>query len=168
MAARLFVILQYLLPRYWLTALVYRIARVRRPAVKDWLITRFVRLFDIDVEEAAREVPAGYESLNDFFIRELREGARPVDAASDSVIAPADGTVSQAGILTANRLVQAKGLHYAVEDLLATDIETARAFTGGSFATMVSAIWRKPSGTMVKNAAPIRGPQAVCVPPIST
>ncbi len=53
-----------------------------------------------------------------------------------SVIAPADGTVSQAGVLTANRLIQAKGLHYAVEDLLATDLETARGFAGGSFATI--------------------------------
>ncbi|HSG58763.1 MAG TPA: archaetidylserine decarboxylase [Woeseiaceae bacterium] len=136
MAARLFVILQYLLPKYWLTALVYRLARVRRPAVKDFLITRFVLHFDVDVEEVAREVPAGYESLNDFFTRELRDDARPVATAADAVIAPVDGTVSQAGVLTAGRLVQAKGLHYAVEDLLATDIETARSFAGGSFATI--------------------------------
>jgi phosphatidylserine decarboxylase len=136
MAARLFVILQYLLPRYWLTALVYRVARLRRPALKDLLITRFVRLFDVDTDELAREVPAGYESLNDFFTRELVDGARPVDAAEDSVIAPADGTVSQAGVLTANQLIQAKGLHYAVEDLLATDLDTARGFAGGSFATI--------------------------------
>ena len=52
------------------------------------------------------------------------------------MIAPADGTVSQAGVLTANQLVQAKGLHYAVEDLLATDLDTARGFAGGCFATI--------------------------------
>ena len=37
MRDRLFVILQYLLPRYALTALVYRLARVRQRAVKDFL-----------------------------------------------------------------------------------------------------------------------------------
>jgi phosphatidylserine decarboxylase len=136
MAARLFVILQYLLPRYWLTALVYRIARLRQPAVKDFLITRFVRLFDVNTDEVARDVPAGYTSLNDFFTRELSDGARPIAAAEDAVIAPADGTISQAGTLTANTLVQAKGLHYSVEDLLATELATARRFKDGRFATI--------------------------------
>jgi len=136
MLARLFVVLQYLLPRYALTAIVYRIARVRRPAIKDFLISRFVRLFDVDLEELAGEVPRDYASLNDFFIRELAEGARPIDPAANTVIAPADGTVSQAGAITANMLVQAKGRHYSVEDLLATDLDTAHRFNGGSFATI--------------------------------
>ena len=134
--ARLFVILQYLLPRYWLTGIFYRVARLRRPAIKDYLITRFVSHFDVDVDEVRKEVPAGYTSLNDFFIRELVEGARPVDPAPDAVVAPVDGTVSQAGLLTANMLVQAKGMHYSVEDLLATDLDTARRFVDGSFATI--------------------------------
>lgn len=136
MLGRLFVILQYLLPKYWLTTIVYRIARVRRPAVKDFLITRFVRLFDVDVGEVTREVPAGYASLNDFFIRDLVDGARPVDPAGNSVAAPADGTISQVGAITRNMLVQAKGLLYSVEDLLATDLDTASRFVDGCFATI--------------------------------
>ena len=44
MLARLFVALQYVLPRHWLTAIVYRIAGIRIGAVKDALIRGFVRL----------------------------------------------------------------------------------------------------------------------------
>ena len=38
MLDRLFVLLQYLLPKHLLTALVWRIARIRIPAIKNALI----------------------------------------------------------------------------------------------------------------------------------
>ena len=43
MKEQLFVWLQYLLPRTWLTAVVYRVARMRTRWVKDALIRGFVR-----------------------------------------------------------------------------------------------------------------------------
>ena len=44
MLAGLFVALQYVLPKYLLTALIWRVARIRHVATKDFLITRFVGL----------------------------------------------------------------------------------------------------------------------------
>lgn len=136
MLARLFVTLQYLLPKHWLTAITYRIARVRTPAIKDFLISRFVQLYDVDVEEIRGDVPDDYASLNEFFIRELADDARPVDESPQSIVSPVDGTVSQAGPITASTIWQAKGLHYSLEDLLATDLDDARVFVDGSFATI--------------------------------
>ncbi len=52
MFARLFVFLQYALPRFWLTSFVYRLARVKNPAIKNFLISRFVRLYKVAVDEA--------------------------------------------------------------------------------------------------------------------
>ena len=134
--ARLFVVLQYLLPRLWLTALIYRVARIRNTGFKDWLIRRFIGWYDVDVDEVKLEVPAGFATFNDFFIRELEDGARPVDPDSGAVVSPVDGAVSSAGRIHGNRIFQAKGHDYTLEDLLATDLQEARRFVDGAYATI--------------------------------
>ena len=136
MLSRLFVALQYLLPRYWLTSLVYRLARIRTPAVKDALIRGFLKLYDVRLDEVRDRVPDDFATFNDFFIRELKPGARPVDPDPRSIVSPADGTLSQAGDMHGNRILQAKGIDYTLEDLLAADIDLAREFDGGAFATI--------------------------------
>jgi phosphatidylserine decarboxylase len=136
MRARLFVFLQYVLPRFWLTALVYRLARIPVPAIKDFLITRFVSLYDVEIDDVELDVPAGFKTLNDFFIRELEDGARPIDTSPGSIVSPVDGTLSRSGRLLAGSIMQAKGIDYTLEDLLATDLEQAAALADGSFATI--------------------------------
>jgi phosphatidylserine decarboxylase len=136
MLSRLFVFLQYLLPKYWLTAVVYRLARVRTPAVKNALIRGFLKLYDVRIDEVRGRVPDDFATFNDFFIRELTEGSRPVDPDPRAIVAPADGTLSQAGAVHGNRILQAKGIDYTLEDLLAADIDLARQFDGGAFATI--------------------------------
>ena len=134
--ARLFVALQYLLPRFWLTALVYRLARIRNRRFKDLFIQRFIGLYRVDVDEVKLEVPADFASFNEFFIRELEDGARPIAPDASSVVSPVDGTVSSAGPIHGNRIFQAKGHDYTLEDLLATDLQEARKFVDGTYATI--------------------------------
>jgi phosphatidylserine decarboxylase len=136
MLSRLFALLQYLLPKHWLTAIVYWLARIRVPAVKNMLIRGFLKLFDVELEEVKGRVPQDFSTFNDFFIRELKDGARPVDAKQASIVSPADGTLSQAGTLRGNRILQAKGIDYSLEDLLAADVDKAGEFYGGAFATI--------------------------------
>ena len=136
MLSRLFVVLQYLLPKYWLTGAVYRLARVRNPAAKNALIRGFLKLYDVRVDEVRGRVPDDFATFNDFFIRELEEGSRPVDPDPLAIVSPADGTLSQAGAVHGNRILQAKGIDYTIEDLLAADIDLAREFDGGAFATI--------------------------------
>lgn len=136
MLSRLFVYLQYALPRYWLTSLIYRLARIRHTGIKNFLIARFVRAYDVDTSDVKLQVPNDFATFNDFFIRELVDGARPVDANADAIVSPADGTVSQAGRLQQATIIQAKGHDYTVFDLLATDLDEARAYTDGAFATI--------------------------------
>jgi phosphatidylserine decarboxylase len=136
MKDRLFVTLQRLMPKYLLTALVYRIARVRVVAVKNALIRWFVALYRVDVSELRHPVPEGYPSFNDFFIRELAAGARNFDGADDVIASPVDGTVSAAGAIERDQLLQAKGIRYSLKELLATDTPEARQYEGGAFATI--------------------------------
>jgi phosphatidylserine decarboxylase len=136
MRSFVFVMLQYLLPRYWLTSVVYVIARLRSARVKNFLITRFVRLYGVDTDEIKLDLPGDFATFNEFFIRELKDGARPVDDSALSIVSPVDGTVSEAGALHAGRILQAKGLDYSVQDLLATDTDAADAYQNGLFATI--------------------------------
>jgi phosphatidylserine decarboxylase len=136
LSGQLFLLLQRILPQHVLMALVGAVAGIRIRAVKDFLIRSFVRIYDVDTTETAREVPSGFVDFNDFFTRELAEGARPVDSSPESVVSPVDGIMSASGLIDGNTLLQAKGIHYSLEDLLATDLADAALFENGSFATM--------------------------------
>ena len=131
-----FLLMQRLLPQHLLMALVGWLAEIRIPAIKNFLIRTFVSVYDVDKAECARAVPDGFRDFNDFFTRELVDGARPVDAAPASLVSPVDGILSAAGRIDGNSLLQAKGIHYSLEDLLATDLDQAAQFRDGSFATM--------------------------------
>ncbi len=136
MLARLFVALQYLIPQHLLTALVWHIARIRHVATKNFLITRFVGFYDVEVDEVKLNVPDDFATFNDFFVRELNTDARPVDESDNSIVSPADGTVSIADAIRDDSIIQAKGLNYSLSDLLATDLEQAAAYVDGAFATI--------------------------------
>jgi len=115
---------------------VYRLARVHNVRVKDLLIRAFVRVFRVNVDEVAGDVPRDFACFNDFFTRELAAGSRPVNNASDTLIAPVDGAISAAGKIDRGTLVQAKGRLYTLRDLLATDIDDAGAYDDGAFTTI--------------------------------
>jgi phosphatidylserine decarboxylase len=74
-----------------------------------------------------------FRSLQKFFQRELRSGARPV--AASPLVWPCDGRIVTAGPVQNGRILQVKGRDYALADLLADD-ELARALEGGTQATV--------------------------------
>lgn len=135
LAAQAFLLLQRLLPKHLLTALVRRLSHLRYEPVKNLLIRTFVRAYDVDLDEIAEPAPEGYADFNAFFTRALAEGARDVDASPDTVISPVDGITSAAGSIDRGRLLQAKGRQYELDDLLATDLIDAGRFENGEFAT---------------------------------
>ena len=134
--ARAFVLLQHVLPKSLLTRLVYRISRMQSPALKDFLIERFVKLYNIDLDDVELPVPDGFQSLNDFFTRPLSADARPIDRDPATVVSPVDGTLSACGAIERDLLYQAKGKKYSLTELLATDLHEAEDFIDGSFATI--------------------------------
>ncbi len=133
---KLFVLLQRALPKQLLTLLVYKITRIRVASVKNFLIRSFVRAYDVNIEEVKKSVPDDFDSFNAFFIRELTDGTRPIDAAEDTISSPVDGTVSAAGKIENERIFQAKGIDYSLIELLATDTQDATTYAGGTFATI--------------------------------
>ncbi|MBK1646727.1 phosphatidylserine decarboxylase [Thiocapsa imhoffii] len=134
--ARTFVALQHSLPQHRLSRLMYRLARVRWRPLKDLLIQILLRLYPIKMDEAAEPNPRAYPHFNAFFTRALAPDARPFDPAEDAILSPVDGTISQLGVIEDGCLIQAKGQSYSVVELLGGDLERARAFHSGAFATI--------------------------------
>jgi len=132
---RLFVWLQYLLPQHGLSRMVLASTRVRLPWFKNLLIRGFLRLFSVAMSEAIEPDPYRYGSFNEFFTRALQPAARPIDLRPETIASPVDGAVSECGAIEKDRLVQAKGRHYTLGELLAEQA-WAKSFEGGSFATI--------------------------------
>ena len=111
------------------------LARVPVPrATRAALYGAYARRFGIDLAEAARPLEE-YATLDGFFTRTLRDGARPIDPDPDVAVSPVDCQVLELGDLDGGRLVQAKGCEFTVGALLA---DTARAvrYIGGVYATL--------------------------------
>lgn len=135
-AARLFVALQWLLPKHGLSSLIGRLTRIEGGIATRLAIQAFVRFYGVDMRDAAEPKPAAYASFNAFFTRALRADARPLPDDTTSFVCPADGTLSEFGSLAPDRLVQAKGIEYSLLDLFDGDSALAAMFDGGVFATI--------------------------------
>jgi len=72
MGDRLFVLMQYLLPKHLISRLVGMLAHSSIPVIKDPFIRAFIKHFKVNMAEAERQNPTDYDSFNDFFTRSLK------------------------------------------------------------------------------------------------
>jgi phosphatidylserine decarboxylase len=124
------------LPQHALSALMYRAARWRWRWFKNAFIRTIVRQYRVNLDEAADPDFDHYDCFNAFFTRRLKTDARPIDGDPLSLVSPADGRVSQAGLIEQGQILQAKGHHYSALELLAGNKPLAEQMDGGSFATI--------------------------------
>ncbi|HEY2731243.1 MAG TPA: archaetidylserine decarboxylase [Polyangia bacterium] len=95
------------------------------------MLSRFARVYGIDVSEAEKPL-AEYSGFDDFFTRKLKPGLRPVDRSPGRVISTSDGTVVGSGVIEQGKLVQAKGVLFALDELLG-DVGSATRLEGGAY-----------------------------------
>ena len=132
---RAYITLLKMLPKASLSRAVGIATRLPAPARLHQVATQaFSRAYGVDLGEAERPLQ-DYPTFGAFFTRRLKDGARPLALGDDTVLSPVDGAVSEVGVATGGRLVQAKGLDYTLAALLA-DSEKAERFIGGAFATL--------------------------------
>jgi phosphatidylserine decarboxylase len=112
---------QYILPQHFLSRIVYALMRCKWTWVKNLLIKIISRAAGINVNEALSPDPADYPTFNAWFTRALKPSARTFDTDPDAFLSPCDGRVSETGMLIKDRILQAKGKDYSLEDLLAND-----------------------------------------------
>jgi phosphatidylserine decarboxylase len=98
-----------------------------------FLIKKFIKAYDINMAEAKLKNASDFKTFNDFFTRELKDGARTIDNDPQTLCYPVDGKISQQGDINNGQLIQAKGFDYSLITLLGGDEKTAQPFQGGSF-----------------------------------
>ncbi len=134
MSDRTAVLPQYLFPKQALTSFAGWVAGRERGRVTTWIIRRFVKKYDVNMDEALESDIAHYKSFNQFFTRALKPGARPI--AQADLVCPVDGAISQFGAIDGEQIFQAKGHHYTCTALVGGDAAVAAQFAHGSFATL--------------------------------
>lgn len=131
----LFTTIQQFVPQQKLSRAAGRLAASRHPLVKKAFIRSFAKAYKVRLDEYERQNFNAYESFNDFFTRELKDTARPIDTTLHGIVSPADGIISQLGQIEDHKLLQAKGRYYEIGQLLA-DKADGDYFADGSFATV--------------------------------
>jgi phosphatidylserine decarboxylase len=125
-------ILTNAIPRRLATRFVGWFARMEQPLIRDLSIGIWRLFCDVDLSEAKK---SDFKSLRDCFIRELKEGARPIEMNPDILVCPCDAIVGACGRINGADLLQVKGSEYPLEELL-RDGELAAMYRGGCFATL--------------------------------
>lgn len=133
---KLFSLLQHLTPQHALSRATGWFGRTGNSRVKNTFISWFVKRYNVDMSLAQEEDPLAYACFNDFFTRRLKDGARPIDSGTDTIVSPADGAISQLGDIVNGRIFQAKGQSYTTRELLGGDAALAAEFDQGKFATV--------------------------------
>ncbi len=90
-------------------------------------IKPFVKKFLVNLNEADC---SDYSSFNDFFIRKLKEGVRPI--SKDLAIAPADGRYLVFDNISLHQEIFVKGKKLSIAKLLGEDEKAASRYVGGS------------------------------------
>jgi phosphatidylserine decarboxylase len=117
------------LPRTRITRAMGRLADYRWPdGVGQAVVNLYCRAYDVDLEECRKAT--GFGSFDEFFTRELRDGARPLPEDPGVVVSPSDGRIDSIGPVD-GRAFFVKGRPYQVDELLGDD-EEARRYEGGA------------------------------------
>jgi phosphatidylserine decarboxylase len=129
---RLNFILTNYIPRRLVTRLVGWFSRLEHPLIRDLSISIWRLFCHLDLSEAKKK---NFASLRDCFIRELKDGARPIDRDPEVLVSPCDAIVGASGPIIGADLLQVKGSWYSLEDLL-RDRALAEFYRDGCFATL--------------------------------
>lgn len=116
-------------PKNHLSRLVGRIVHLPLPPpIARRLVRWFADTYQIDVDAAGKAIE-DYPSIGHFFIRDLREGLRPIEGP---FVSPVDGVLRNFGTVTGGRLEQIKGKSYTLAAFLG-DEANARRYENGAF-----------------------------------
>lgn len=116
-------------PKNHLSRTIGRLVHARWPRpISRRLVHWFAKTYEIDID-AASQPAESYPSIGHFFIRDLREGLRPIES---DFVSPVDGVLRNYGTVTGGRLEQIKGKTYTVARFLG-DEEEAKRFEHGVY-----------------------------------
>lgn len=110
--------LLFVMPKNYLSYCIGKLVSLRwNPRFALYINRQFAKIFSINLDEAEKPLDH-YANLQEFFIRRLKPGLRPINMHSDVMVSPCDGFLSISGQLNDGKLIQAKGKNYLARDLV--------------------------------------------------
>lgn len=104
----------------------------RRPAFLVRLVIHKLFIGRYGALPGECEFPPGqYQSPLAFFTRRLKKGARPLAPGARTFLCPSDGRLAAGGTIQKGTLIQAKGMPYALKDLVG--MGPSQNFLGGDY-----------------------------------
>jgi phosphatidylserine decarboxylase len=120
------------IPRRFATQFVGWLSKIEQPLVRDLSIGLWRLFSDLDLSEAKK---TQFRSMHDCFIRELKDGARPIERDPAVLVSPCDAIVGACGRLAGTQVLQVKGFPYELAELLGgRDID--EIYRDGQYATL--------------------------------
>ncbi len=119
-------------PRLALTRFMGWFSKRRQPWVRDSSIAVWKLFTELDLSDAKK---LHFDSLHDCFTRELKPGARIVDADPAVLASPCDAIVGACGPVQGTELFQAKGAPYRLQELFGS-AASAAPWRDGCYATL--------------------------------
>jgi phosphatidylserine decarboxylase len=120
------------IPRQLATRFMGWFSQIEHPLLARASIAIWRLFADLDLSESRTE---RFASLHACFTRELKPGARPVDADPRVMTSPCDAIVGASGRIHGSELIQAKGSPYSPEELL-LDRGLAALYRDGQYVTL--------------------------------
>ena len=121
------------LPRTRITRVMGRLADYAWPEpIGKAVVGLYCRAYNVELDECAKA--SGFASFDEFFTRELREGARTMPADIGVAVSPADGRIDSIGPIGSGsdrRAFLVKGRPYQVDELVGDPAE-AKRYEGGT------------------------------------
>jgi phosphatidylserine decarboxylase len=103
------------IPRRLATQFVGWFSKIEQPLVRDLSIALWGFFSDLDLSEAKK---THFRSMHDCFIRELKDGKRPIDPGAKILVSPCDAIIGACGTVADTTLHQIKGFPYRLDDLM--------------------------------------------------
>ncbi|HEY2594216.1 MAG TPA: archaetidylserine decarboxylase, partial [Chloroflexota bacterium] len=103
------------IPRRLATQFVGWFSKIEQPLIRDASIGLWRLFSGLDLSEAKK---TEFRSMHDCFVRELKDGLRPVDRDPKVLTSPCDAIVGACGAVADTTLYQIKGFPYVLDDLL--------------------------------------------------
>jgi len=120
------------IPRRLATSFIGWFSKIEQPLIRDVSIGIWRLFSDLDLSEARKKT---FTSLRDCFIRELKEGVRPINQDPAILVSPCDAIVGACGPIAGTDLLQVKGSWYPLEELV-RDRELAESYRDGCYVTL--------------------------------
>lgn len=101
----------------WSSKLLQRLTTSKLSRI---FISSYAKVFQVNEEEMKQPLKS-FQTLQELFIRQLKDGARKIDDGEHSVISPVDAVIEDVGVVTASKEIIVKGKVYSLEEMLGSN-----------------------------------------------